>query len=173
MPIFPLFVEEIVGEAERAASETGLLLAITGVAGAVAAAMAGRLSDRFGHKKMLVLATALTGVMAIPHAAAHSMWELALLRVLFGIGAGGMIPAMNALVAGTVPRENIGQAYGFTTTASALGWAVGPVLGGWAASAFGYRIPFVMTGVMLLLVALVQQRGLRPATASSHREVRT
>ncbi len=143
MPIFPLFVEEIVGTPDRAATETGLLLAITGIAAAASAAMLGRLSDRLGYKTSLVASTLLAGLMCFPHAAAQTVWQLVLLRIAFGLGIGGMIPAMNAMVATTVSRASVGRAYGFTVTASALGWATGPALGGWAASALGYRLPFV------------------------------
>ena len=83
------------------------------------------------------------------------------LRILFGLAAGGMVPAMNALVANTVPRTNIGQAYGFTTTASALGWATGPAIGGLAASVVGYRWPFVIMGGLLVLATLAQKRWIR------------
>ena len=157
-PIFPLFVEKIVGTPQRAAGETGVLLAVTGVASAVSAVMVGRMSDRLGHKTMLVGCTFLTAIFSFPHALAHTIPQLVLLRVLFGLAAGGMVPAMNAIVANTVPRTNIGQAYGFTTTASSLGWATGPALGGLAASAFGYRLPFAIMGVLLLLVAVAQRR---------------
>ena len=160
MPIFPLFVEQIVGTPDRAASETGILLAITGIASAFAAVMVGRFSDRLGYKTMLVTCTAIAGALCIPHAAAHSIWHLVVLRILFGLGAGGMIPSMNALVATFVPRRNIGQAYGFAAAASALGWATGPALGGLAASVFGYRIPFIVMGCLLLLVSLAQHRWL-------------
>jgi DHA1 family multidrug resistance protein-like MFS transporter len=161
MPIFPLFVEKIMGTPEQAAAETGLLLAVTGVAAAVSAVMVGRLSDRMGHKTVLIACTAIAGVMCFPQAAAQSVGQLVVMRALFGLGAGGMIPAMNAMIATVVPRQNIGQAYGFTTTFSALGWATGPALGGWLASELGYRLPFVITGAMLLLVTLAQYRGLR------------
>jgi len=160
-PIFPLFVEEIVGEKGHAAAQTGLILAVTGVAAAVAAFMVGGISDRIGHKPMLVICTALGGLMCLPQAAAQSVGQLLVIRAIFGLGAGGMIPAMNALVAVTVPRRNLGQAYGITTMASALGWSIGPMLGGWMASALGLRPPFVVVGALLLLLALGVQRGMR------------
>ncbi len=163
MPIFPLLVEQVVGTQRQAASETGLLLGVTGIAAAVAAVMVGRLGDRYGHKAMLVTCTALAGVLCLPHYFAQSMPQFLVLRLLFGLGIGGMMPAMNAMVASIIPRDNIGQAYGFTTTASALGWAFGPALGGWTASHMGYRIPFVVMGAALLLVAVAQHRGLRAA----------
>ena len=165
MPIFPLFVEEIVGTPAQAAAETGLLLGIQGVVAALAAVMVGRLSDRVGHRRTLITCTVIAGVASFPHVVANSVLELALLRVVFGVAVGGMFPAMNAMVATIVPRPRLGQASGFTTTASALGWATGPLLGGLVAAAVGYRIPFVIMGVMLLLVGVAQQRGLRSREA--------
>jgi len=160
--IFPLFVYEILGEPSRAASATGLILAATGAAGAVSAVMVGRLSDRLGHKRVLVLCTALAGVLCVPQFFATSVGQLLVMRVLFGLGAGGMIPAMNAMVATVVPREGFGRAYGFTATASALGWGIGPMLGGLAASAFGLRIPFLIMGGLLVVMSAVAQRKLTP-----------
>ncbi len=129
--------------------------------------MLGRLSDRLGYKTSLVASTLLAGLMCFPHAAAQTVWQLVLLRIAFGLGIGGMIPAMNAMVATTVSRASVGRAYGFTVTASALGWATGPALGGWAASALGYRLPFVIAGGLLVLVSMGQQRWLTSKRSAS------
>ncbi len=157
-PVFPLFVKQIVGGEKQAASATGLLLAVTGVASALAAVTAGRLSDRVGHKGMLIVCTALTALLTFPHYWARTMLQLVVLRVLYGLAAGGMMPSMNAIVAGVAPRGSVGQAYGFATTASSLGWAIGPAIGGVAAAAFGYRLPFIAMGALMLLVAATEQR---------------
>ena len=161
MPIFPLYVEDIMGEPGAAASETGLILAVTGITAAFSSIAVGRLSDQFGHKRMLIACTALSGLMCLPQAAAQSVGQLLMLRAVFGLGAGGMFPAMNAMVAGIVPRRSLGQAYGLTTTFSAIGWATGPALGGWVASQLGYRIPFVIVGVLLLALIAAQHYGIR------------
>jgi DHA1 family multidrug resistance protein-like MFS transporter len=169
-PIFPLFVEQIVGEKEKAATETGVLLAVAGVASAFAAVVVGRMSDRLGHKRVLVSCTILSGVLIVPHYFATSLGQLLWLRVLCGFAAGGMMPAMNALVASVVPRSSIGQAYGFTATASAVGWAIGPAIGGAAAAVLGYRWPFVIMGGLMVVAGLAQRRWITlgeadPATA--------
>ena len=165
-PIFPLFVEKVVGQPGRAASATGLILAVTGVTSALAALVVGRMSDRLGHKPVLVVCTAFTGLMCLPQAAAQSVGQLLVMRAIFGLGAGGMVPAMNAMVTTLVPRTRLGQAYGITTTASSLGWSVGPIIGGWAASALGLRVPFVLMGVSLLVLAAIAQKGVRSAEAA-------
>jgi DHA1 family multidrug resistance protein-like MFS transporter len=102
----------------------------------------------------------LTGLFVAPNFWAHTMTQLILLRIAVGLAAGGMMPAMNALVAHVVPRSNIGQAYGFTAMASAWGWALGPALGGAVATALGYRWPFIIMAVLIMLVAITQQRWL-------------
>jgi DHA1 family multidrug resistance protein-like MFS transporter len=168
-PIFPLFVEQLNGAAGRAASLTGIIMAVTGITSAVAAIVVGRMSDRFGHKPVFVICTALTGFTCLPQAAAHSVTQLLIIRAIFGIGAGGMAPAMNAMVASLVPRNRLGQAYGITTTFSALGWAIGPMLGGWAAAALGLRVPFVIMGGMLILLAGVAQKGVRIPSGAGER----
>jgi len=166
-PIFPLFVEQLDGAAGRAASLTGVIMAVTGISSAIAAIVIGRMSDRLGHKSVFVICTALTGLTCLPQAAAHTVTQMLVIRAIFGIGAGGMAPAMNAMVASMVPRNRLGQAYGITTTFSALGWAVGPMIGGWAAAALGLRVPFVITGVMLMLLAGVAQKGVRGPGAAN------
>lgn len=160
-PIFPLFVEQIVGDRGRAASETGLILAVTGVTSALSAAMVGRVSDRIGHRWMLALCVAFAGLASLPQAAAGTVGQLLIMRAIFGLGAGGMVPAMNAMVAVVVPRHSLGQAYGITTMASALGWALGPMIGGWAASALGLRAPFVIMGSLLTVLAGAIHWGMR------------
>ena len=160
-PIVPLFVEEILGMPGRAASATGVVLAVSGLTAAFAAVVVGRISDRVGYRPILLLCTSLAALMCFPQAAAQSVNQLIVLRAIFGLGAGGMSPAMNAIVTTIVPRGSLGRAYGLTTTAAAIGWGIGPIIGGWAASALGLRMPFVIMGAMLLALVLAQHLASR------------
>jgi len=160
-PIFPLFVEQVTGAHDRAAaSDTGLLLMVMGFTAALASVTAGRMSDRYGHKRVLVACTVFAGLICFPHVAARNLEQLLWLRALAGLGVGGLSPAMNAMIASAVPRHSLGKAYGLTTTASALGWGIGPALGGLAAAQFGLRVPFAIMGCLLLTMALVAQLNL-------------
>jgi len=153
-PIFPLYVERLLGRPEGAATATGILGAVGGITGAVGAVVVGRMSDRLGHKRVLVACTGLAALFCFPQAVARSVPELLAVRVLFGIAAGGMIPAMNALVAAITPRERIGRAYGLVASFSSVGWATGPAVGGWAAGMLGLHWPFAIMGILLLAVTL-------------------
>jgi len=161
-PIFPLFVEQLKGTPEGAASTTGMLLAIGGAVAAVAAVTIGRSSDRLGHQRILILTTALAGLFCFPQAAAQSIAQLLALRVLFGFAAGGMSPTVNALMASICPRHCLGRIYGMTTAASSVGMSIGPSVGGWLAASAGLRLPFVVMGAMMLLLALTISRRVPP-----------
>lgn len=168
-PIFPLFVEQVSGESEQAAYETGLLLMVGGFSAALASVTAGRMSDRYGHKLVLVCCALFGGVVCFPHLVVRDLNHLLILRALAGLGSGGMAPAMNAMIATTVPRQSLGKAYGLTTTAGAFGWALGPMLGGVAASQLGLRAPFAIMGCLLLLLAWMAQRAVgKPQETSQH-----
>jgi DHA1 family multidrug resistance protein-like MFS transporter len=168
-PIFPLFVESILGPKAKVATVTGLLLAVGGMVAGLSSLLVGRVGDRVGHGRMLVGCTAMSGVLSGVLAWADSLRQLFALRVGFGFAAGGTGPSMNALIARTVPNTSYGRAYGLTASASSLGWALGPMVGGALASGYGLRLPFVATGVLLVAVSTVAGLWLIPAL-SRHRE---
>ena len=154
-PILPLFVEQLAALPARAASTTGLILAVSGLAAAVTASVVGRVSDRVGHKKVLVACTLSLGIFSIPQALARSVGELLGLRALYGLAAGGTGPTINAIIAKIAPRNTYGKAYGLTFAVSMLGGAIGPLTGGILASQLGLRAPFVLMGAVLVAVSLV------------------
>ena len=154
MPILPLFIETMCDPLRGVASTTGMLFAISGGAAALAAGGIGYLSDRVGYKPILAVNLILTAVSLLLHGMAQSITQLVLLRVLYGIAAGGILPTMNALVGRLIPPTSYGKAYGFTAATTCLGMAAGPFFGGIMASYLGYRWPFVAVSVMMVLVAL-------------------
>lgn len=152
MPILPLFIEAVGNLTVGVASTTGLLFAISGAAAAAAAAGIGYFSDRLGYKKILIVHLLLTGVLWIFHALAHSISQLMVIRLLYGLATGGIVPTMNAVVGTLMPRDVYGRAYGLTSSMTCLGMTLGPLAGGIMASYMGYRWPFVFVSVVLVLV---------------------
>jgi len=162
-PILPLFIETVCEPgAGGVATTTGLLFAISGGMSAVAAAGVGYLSDRVGYKPLILFNLVLTAVSMALHGAAQSVLQLALVRILYGLAAGGILPAMNALVGRLIPPNSYGKAYGLTSSMTSLGMAAGPALGGIMASWIGYRWPFVLVGAMMAAVTLPVLISIRP-----------
>lgn len=69
------------------------------------------------------------------------------------------MPGTMAVVAVQTPARHRGWVFGLTTTATALGGAVGPVLGATAATALGLRATFIVTGAVLTVAGLWAARS--------------
>ena len=151
IPMIPLFIEEVGNLKTRVASTTGLLLAVAGVTASISAAVIGRLSDRLGHKRVLVINMFFTSLLWLAHGLCRSIGQLLVVRIIFGLTAGGNLPAMNALVAKFTRKENYGKAYGLMTSMTCLGMTVGPLTGGALASYLGLRWTFFAVCVLLLV----------------------
>ena len=79
---------------------------------------------------------------------------LAALMILSGLVSGAMRPVTNVLVTQIVPAQDRGVAFGVITSASALGWGLGPALGGYIGATLGFTAVFFITAAILLSVAL-------------------
>ncbi|MFA6471295.1 MAG: MFS transporter [Candidatus Latescibacterota bacterium] len=154
-PILPLFIKDLSNNSSNVATLTGLFIAVAGLLSGITAAYAGRLGDRFGYTRVLVISLVLSGLFSIPQALANNLWILFIERCLLGIAVGGIIPTVNALVSNTISRDNVGSAYGLTSSVTCLGIGVGPFIGGGLAAAFGLRWPFVIMGVVAIVIALL------------------
>jgi MFS transporter, DHA1 family, multidrug resistance protein len=123
---------------------------VSGLSMGIASPIWGVLGDRLGRKPMLVrsmIGGALTvGLIYF----VQNPTELVILRFLQG-ATSGTVAAATALVAVETPRNRVGWSLGVVTSAVALGGAIGPVAGGFAAAVFGLRLVFLGAGILLLL----------------------
>jgi len=154
-PVFALFVERLHGTSQGVATVTGGILATAGVVAALSAGIIGRFGDRWGHKRLLVVCTLFAGLVALPQAFVQDLPTLFVLRVLLGFAAAGIMPSANAIIHNITHRHNLGKAYGVTSSASSFGAACGPFAGGYLAAWMGLTAPFVLTGVLFVLAALL------------------
>ncbi len=161
IPIIPLFIEKVGNLKTQVASTTGLLLAVTGATASISAAAIGYLSDRIGHKKVLIFNLFITGILWMVHALARNIDQLLVIRIIFGFAIGGNIPTMNALLGKITPKENYGKAYGWMASMTSLGMTLGPLTGGVMASYMGLRWPFVAVSILLTLVVIPIIMGLK------------
>lgn len=100
----------------------------------------GNLSDRYGRRPVMLIAL---GAMAIDYAImaiATSVWILLIGRIVAGIAAATYATA-NAYVADISPPEARAKNFGLIGAAFGLGFILGPLTGGFAAT-FGPRAPF-------------------------------
>ena len=159
VPILPLYIETFMTGSEGAQWMTGMTIGITNLIAGLSAIGYGKLGDRYGYTKVLVIALIATGIISIPQAFAGSIGTLFIERCLTGLAIGGLIPSVNALVSRIISREKIGSAYGLTSSVTCLGIGMGPFIGGVLASLVGLRIPFAVMGGAAFVIAFVVRKS--------------
>lgn len=105
---------------------------------------AGRLGDRFGRRRLLLLGVAIFTAASLACGAASDLAVLLVARGAQGLGAALMLALSLALVGDSVPREHSGRAMGLLGTMSAVGTAFGPALGGLLVATLGWRALFLV-----------------------------
>ena len=162
-PFLPLFIQSISPRSDIVGSTTGIILGVSALASAVAAASLGKLSYRIGYRRTLVVCMATAAVFTVPQAFVHSPLQLLILRIVSCFFIGGDMPAANALIALQIEPGKQGSVYGLTSSISSASNALGPVLGASLAATLGYGSVFTATGLILaaagLSIGLFMQRA--------------
>ncbi|MGY2704700.1 EmrB/QacA subfamily drug resistance transporter [Nocardioides sp. HB32] len=116
----------------------------------------GRVGDKVGKERMLVVALAALAVGSFMAAIATSIGVMIAARVVQGIG-GGVLPLTFGIVRDEFPREKVAGAIGTASALLAVGGGVGLVIAGPVVDALSYHwlfwIPMVMTVVAALAAA--------------------
>jgi DHA1 family multidrug resistance protein-like MFS transporter len=154
IPFLPYYVQELgVTDLEQAAIWSGLLFTGQAITMAIFSPIWGSMADRYGRKLMVERAmfggALLLGAMGM----VRNVQQLAILRTLQG-AVTGTVAAATTLVASSVPRQRAGYALGLLQMAIYVGASAGPLLGGFVADAFGYRIAFWVTAMLLFAAGL-------------------
>lgn len=102
---------------------------------AVATPLYGKVSDMFGRKKIFQSAIVLFLLGSALCGLAHTMNQLIFFRGLQGIGAGGLMTLVFAIVGDIIPPRQRGRYQGYFGAVFATSSVVGPLLGGFFADA--------------------------------------
>ncbi len=117
--------------------DTGQLSALVQVAFTITQSISspiwGRFADRKGRKPALLAALAMAALAYLVFGFAHSLWLLALSRIVQGAG-GGTVGVIQAYVADTTKPEDRAKALGWLSAATNLGVSLGPIIGHYAFS---------------------------------------
>lgn len=153
MALIPLYVEKLHGTTENLAFYAGFVGSVTGLSNMISAPILGRLSDRIGSKKILIVSLVGSAVMLVPQAFVGSVGQLLVCRFLQGCFMGGLIPTVNSLIRKFTPDGKESRSFGFNGSALALGNMIGPVVGGALSGPIGIEGLFIFSGAMLMLTS--------------------
>jgi MFS transporter, DHA1 family, tetracycline resistance protein len=150
IPVLPhLIVELIGGSIARAAVWSSGFGTVYMLMQFVFSPVQGTLSDRFGRRTVILISSFGLGVDFIVMALTPTLWLLFVGRAISGICSASFSTA-NAYIADIVPKEKRAAAFGMMGAAFAIGFIIGPALGGFLGH-FSIRLPFWVAAVLSLV----------------------
>jgi MFS transporter, AAHS family, 4-hydroxybenzoate transporter len=115
----------------------------------------GPLGDRFGRRPLLISALCIMSAGSIATGFAHSANELALLRLLTGLGLGGAVPNVIALTAEYAPARSRSTIVSIVFNGFPLGAMLGSIVGARLLPTLGWRTLFIVGGSIPVLVLIL------------------
>jgi len=169
IPLFPIYVSQ------KGASnfELGLVVSGFAISQFLVQPFFGGLSDRYGRKPFMAGGLACYGLVTFLYIFANDLPRVFLIRLLHGVGAGMIWPALSAYVIDLSPVERRGESMGLLSGVEMAGFAIGPFLGGIFYSLGGINLPFLICSLLSLMamgiiwVFIREETSRRPVTERS------
>ncbi|MDB6128733.1 MAG: TCR/Tet family transporter [Verrucomicrobia bacterium] len=141
IPVLPALVKEFKGGDVAAGSHAyGWIISTYALMQFVGSPIMGSLSDRFGRRRIILIATAGSAIDYVIMANAPTLMWLFVARIIAGFTA-GVLSTANAYIADVTPPEKRAQSFGLMGAAFGIGFVIGPVLGGFLGH-YNLRLPF-------------------------------
>ena len=151
----PLFVSGPLGGAEAA---VGVTMGSFSVSTLLLRPLAGRWSDRYGRRRLLVGGAVAFALLALGHLVVQGVVGLVLLRVLLGAAEAVYFVAGFAALADLAPPGRAGEALSLNSLALYVGIAAGPLLGQALLANWGFDLVWIAAVVLLAGAALLATR---------------
>jgi MFS family permease len=115
----------------------------------------GDLSDKYGRKQIIFPAACLICLNLFLISQTHSLWMLVLTGFIGGFGQGLIFPALSTYIIDIFGRENKGLAISLYLTSFDIGMGGGSAFFGWISDLYGFRIMYIFSGLIFLVVSSV------------------
>lgn len=154
-PVISVYIKGIVSSnTENLAFIAGAVFSAMGIAQLMSSSPLGKLVDKVGPRKVLVISLIYVGLFNIPQAYVTDVYQLAFIRFLQGFGLGGMLPALNTYLSSKTPREFTGQVFSYNQSCLFFGYFLGAIGGSSLMALLGFTTLFWVSGGLFILSAL-------------------
>jgi len=151
LPILPFYVTSLGAQP----FELGLLTSTFALLSLIFNPVFGKLSDRVGRKKVMLLGITGFFLSYAVFALSDSLWMAFLARAIEGMAAGAVFPSAISLLSDLTTEKQRGRAMGLFSMMFSMGFMLGPAVGGVAASVSVQMAFVVAAGLTLLNFASV------------------
>ena len=162
--LYSLVLASLMLDLHLSKSSAGILGSITLVAAAAGGLVFGLVADRFGRTRALMASVLIYAVFTAACGFAHSFVQLAVFRILLGLGMGGEWASGASLVSETWPDEHRGKALGLMQSSWAIGYALAAIVVALVMPWAGWRGVFFV-GVLPAFATLWMRRTVEEPAA--------
>lgn len=161
IPFISLYIDSLGNFSDAYVQKwSGLVFAITFVTAFIFSPIWGRIGDKLGRKRILVMLASGMGISVLLMGYVTSVWQLFVLRFFMGFFT-GFVSMSQAFISVQTPSKIAGKVLGTLQTGSITGTLMGPLLGGVIADSLGYAASFKLTSITLFASACVVAFGVK------------
>lgn len=132
------------------------MLASTALFGMMFGAMSfGTLSDKLGRKETIMICVAIFSGFTFLGAFASNPIEFGILRFLAGLGIGGVMPNVVALMTEYAPKKIRSTLVAVMFSGYAIGGMASALLGAWLVTDYGWKIMFYIAGIPFIALPII------------------
>lgn len=150
IPVTPTIMNEL----QISGAVVGYMVAAFAIAQLIVSPVAGRWADQYGRKRMIVIGLFVFGASELLFGVGETVSILFISRMLGGISAAFIMPAVTAFIADVTTMEARPKALGYMSAAISTGFIIGPGIGGFLAE-IGTRMPFYFAGILGFIAAIL------------------
>lgn len=156
IPVTPTIMNEL----DISGSTVGYMVSAFAFAQLVLSPLAGRAVDKYGRKPMIIIGLFIFSMSELLFGLGQSVEVLFASRILGGVSAAFIMPAVTAFIADITTNETRPKALGYMSAAISTGFIIGPGIGGFLAD-IGTRVPFFFAAAFGLTAMILSVFTLR------------
>lgn len=147
--------DPIAGELNLSDKAMGWVLSAFALGYALLQVPSGMMADRYGPRKVLTGIVTLWSILTAATGAAWNFVSMLVVRFLFGAGEAGAFPGMSRAIYSWMPLQERGVITGINFSGSRLGAAFALPLVAWLIDSYGWRMTFVILGIIGVFWAII------------------
>jgi len=140
---------------------SGLGFGLAGLASSAAAVGYTRITRRVGYVRTAAIAAGLVAAAVAALGVAPWAAMVVIAMALNGLFSGVVLPATASMIGLETPSEAQSTVFGLNASSVALGFALGPIIGGTVAATSGVQASLFVVAVLAVLLAILIARGAR------------
>lgn len=156
IPVTPTIMNEL----NISGSTVGYMVSAFAFAQLILSPLAGRAVDKYGRKPMIIIGLFIFSMSELLFGLGQSVEVLFASRILGGVSAAFIMPAVTAFIADITTNETRPKALGYMSAAISTGFIIGPGIGGFLAD-LGTRVPFFFAAAFGLFAMILSVFTLR------------